>query len=63
MKCSLCGFDFNEENVKSSCSACPLSKGCGLIRCPNCGFEMAPEAKWIKKVLGKTRRMKNDIDR
>ena len=50
MKCSLCGFRFNEKDAKSFCNGCYLTKGCGFIKCPNCGFEMAPEPEWIKKI-------------
>jgi hypothetical protein len=25
-------------------------KKCELVKCPNCGFEMAPEPRWIKKL-------------
>ncbi len=62
MKCSLCGFEFNEKDAKSSCSGCYLARGCELIRCPNCGFEMTPEPKWIKN-LRETRRKEDEIDR
>jgi len=48
MKCSLCGFEFREEDGKSSCSSCPVHRGCGLVRCPNCGFETPPDPKWFK---------------
>lgn len=58
MKCSLCGYEFsaegggasggNEKDAQASCKSCPLMKGCGLIRCPNCGFETPPEPGWLK---------------
>lgn len=58
MKCSLCGFEFNEKDEEPVCSKCHLVKGCRLIRCPNCGFEMAPEPEWIKKLRDKRRKKK-----
>ena len=58
MKCSLCGFEFNEKETKSSCSGCYLAGNCELMKCPNCGFEMVPESKWIKKIIERLR--KND---
>lgn len=48
MKCTLCGCEFNEEQVESACKGCPTIKGCRLIRCPNCGFETPPEPRWFK---------------
>jgi len=46
MKCSLCGYIFKENEAARSCSGCSLIKGCKLVKCPNCGFEMPPEPKW-----------------
>ncbi|MFQ6042513.1 MAG: hypothetical protein ACE5PV_16790 [Candidatus Poribacteria bacterium] len=51
MKCSLCGFEFTESEGKSACHSCPLAKGkgsCKLFKCPNCGYEIPAEPKWIK---------------
>lgn len=45
IKCSLCGLQFTEEEAHSSCSKCSFFKGCKLIKCPNCGFELALEPK------------------
>ncbi len=59
MKCSLCGFEFNEKEVQSCCSGCGLIKGCELVKCPNCNFEMVPEPKWLKK-LRERRSSKNE---
>jgi hypothetical protein len=50
MKCSFCGFEFNEHEAQSGCASCGLMKKCGLTKCPNCNFEMAPEPKWIRKL-------------
>ncbi|OGX46060.1 MAG: hypothetical protein A3G38_03970 [Omnitrophica WOR_2 bacterium RIFCSPLOWO2_12_FULL_51_8] len=46
MKCTLCGYKFSEGDAQAACQRCPLMKGCRLIRCPNCGFEMPPEPRW-----------------
>ena len=59
MKCSLCGYTFNELEASSGCASCGFSKGCDLVRCPNCGYEAAPEPKWIKRLFNKRR---NNID-
>ena len=52
MKCSLCGFHYSEQEVQTACSACPVTKGCQLLRCPNCGYETPPEPKWLKTIRG-----------
>ena len=53
MKCSLCGFHYSEQEVQTACSACPVTKGCQLLRCPNCGYETPPEPKWLKTLFEK----------
>ena len=42
MKCSFCGYEFNETNA-TGCESCPLQTNCGKIKCPHCGFEMPRE--------------------
>ncbi len=44
--CSLCGFKFKEETAQKACCKCPWAKGCSLICCPQCGFEMPLEPAW-----------------
>jgi rubredoxin len=36
--CSMCGHTFNPQG-HTTCSACPVKKGCQLVCCPACGFE------------------------
>jgi len=57
MKCAFCGHRFNEEEADLSCKGCFMAKGCKLIKCPRCDYEMPPEPMWIKKLL--ERRGKN----
>ena len=52
MKCTLCGIEFNENQEQSACRSCPVVKGCRLIQCPNCGFEIPPEPRWLKTLWG-----------
>lgn len=47
MKCGFCGGEFNPAEAETACGSCPLVKGCHLVRCPRCGYEMPPEAKLI----------------
>ncbi|MGB4504688.1 MAG: FeoA family protein [Syntrophaceticus sp.] len=42
MKCSFCGYEFNELTAHG-CGPCPLNTTCGKVRCPNCSFEMPRE--------------------
>lgn len=51
MKCSLCGKEIDEKLSKESCSACFVSGGCSMIKCPNCGYEMPVESSLAKKVV------------
>jgi rubredoxin len=60
VKCSFCGYKFDEEKADLSCKGCFMTKGCRLIKCPNCGYEMPPEPKWLKKIL--ERRNRDGID-
>lgn len=53
MKCGMCGYEFEAEEAERSCGGCPLVRGCGLVRCPRCGYEMPPEAvvvRWVRKI-------------
>ncbi len=51
MKCSLCGYEFKEE--EAGCEGCPLSFGCNLIKCPNCSYEFPKDSKIIKWLKSK----------
>lgn len=41
-KCPLCGFAFDPTGLACHTS-CPMSKGCNLICCPNCGYQIPDE--------------------
>jgi len=56
MKCTLCGFEFNENEAEAGCKGCSLLRNCGLIKCPNCNFETAPEPDWIRKLRKKEKK-------
>jgi Fe2+ transport system protein FeoA len=44
MQCPLCGFIFDETEM--SCHAsCAFNKGCAIICCPNCGYQVTDESK------------------
>jgi uncharacterized C2H2 Zn-finger protein len=49
----MCAYEFDPETAEIACGGCPLVKGCHLVRCPRCGYEMPPEAvlvRWVKKL-------------
>lgn len=50
MKCGLCGNEFDETSGKASCPSCPVSRGCNLLKCPNCGYEMPVTPVWLEKI-------------
>lgn len=61
MKCSLCGFDFDEKIMPSGCDKCAIkiTSTCNMARCPNCGFEMPKESQ-MGRLLKKLRRGKDE---
>ena len=52
-QCPLCGTDF----VGADChSACPMSRGCAMVRCPHCAYEFVESGRftdmlrrWIRR--------------
>jgi hypothetical protein len=44
MKCALCGYEFDEMGLACH-TKCPLAKGCAIICCPNCGYQVVDERK------------------
>ena len=51
MKCSLCGFLFEESSAASCCGSCPMNSNCKLIKCPRCGFETPPPPQWAETLV------------
>lgn len=47
IRCSFCGHEFTEDEGIKACRGCPISN-CGMIKCPNCGYEILPEPKSVK---------------
>ena len=44
MRCPLCGFEF-EITAMSCHSSCAFNDSCGIICCPNCGYQIPDERK------------------
>jgi hypothetical protein len=58
MRCGFCGLEFDIHQAEQACGACPLVKGCHLVRCPRCGYEMPPEGKlvgWLGRLKQKSK--------
>lgn len=52
-ECPLCGTDFQGAACHS---ACPMSRGCTMVRCPHCGYEFVESGRftdmlrrWIRR--------------
>lgn len=43
-QCPLCGYEF-DETALSCHSSCAFNESCGIICCPNCGYQVADERK------------------
>ena len=59
MKCSMCGLEFSEKEGKNACASCVM-KGCGMIKCPNCRYEIPLEAGSLtsfKRGIAKLKRL------
>ncbi len=61
MRCSLCGYQFEEDESVVVCAGCPLSKNCNMVRCPNCGFEVPAESELVR-ILKDRRKEKNESE-
>jgi len=59
MKCPLCGLEFEESEGLAACKSCPVSRTCGLVKCPNCGYEV-PGDPQVVKLIKKWRKNKNE---
>ncbi len=48
--CGFCGAEFEEDRSQATCQACPLSRACGLMRCPSCGYENPRSPAWLTRI-------------
>jgi Fe2+ transport system protein FeoA len=44
MECPLCGYTFDETQMACHAS-CAFNQSCGIICCPNCGYQIPDERK------------------
>ena len=55
--CALCGDRFTHG--QQVCGTCPLSSGCDLVRCPNCGYQFPRSSRtvdWLRRLLGRRKK-------
>jgi hypothetical protein len=57
MNCPFCNFNLNLVDIKKLCEGCVTTKGCTMIKCPNCGYETIPDPD-ILKLIKKMRKEK-----
>ncbi len=50
IRCSFCGYEFEQSEAETACGGCPLVRGCHLIRCPRCGYEMPPPSALLRRL-------------
>lgn len=43
-ECPLCSLDFTGEECHS---ACPMARGCAMVRCPRCGYEFVESGRFV----------------
>jgi hypothetical protein len=43
--CGLCGETFTHGG--QVCGACPISKGCDLVKCPGCGYQFPRTSRLV----------------
>lgn len=50
-ECPLCNLEFEGENCRS---ACGMSKGCTMVKCPRCAYEFVTDgtlASFFRRLL------------
>lgn len=54
--CPLCGTRYSATEGRTCHSGCPLERGCQLLSCPSCGYEVPASSRltrWLSRWLGK----------
>jgi hypothetical protein len=50
IECGMCGHAFTREEGVACAHGCPMSRGCGMVTCPSCGYEQPAESKVVTLV-------------
>lgn len=56
MLCPGCQNEFDEKAGRLACNGCVAKAACGLVRCPNCGYETVRQPHVFDKLKGWFRR-------
>ncbi|MFI5301523.1 MAG: hypothetical protein ACHREM_25830 [Polyangiales bacterium] len=59
--CGLCGAEFSRREAEACKKGCPISRGCGMVTCPSCGYEFPPEST-IMNTLTRLFRTRKESD-
>ena len=57
--CPLCGTQYGEAEGRACHAGCPIERGCQLLACPHCGYEVpAPTrlTRWLARWLVREKR-------
>ena len=54
--CAMCGHSFTGEEGAACRGGCPVSRGCGMVTCPSCGYEFPPESRVLTALSSLLRR-------
>jgi len=55
LTCALCGATYTEAEGRACHRACALARGCVLLACPRCGYEVPGPTRvtrWLSRWLG-----------
>jgi len=55
IECGMCGHEFTREEGSACQAGCPISKGCGLVTCPSCGYEFPPTSRVVELITSLVR--------
>jgi len=58
IKCPMCNHSFSEDEGRAACAGCPLGANCGMIRCPNCNYDI-PKQSRLLAIIKRIRRQKD----
>jgi uncharacterized CHY-type Zn-finger protein len=50
IECGMCAHEFTREEGAACQAGCPISKGCGLVACPACGYEFPPTSRIVELI-------------
>lgn len=54
--CALCGDRFTHGG--QVCGTCPLTAGCDIVKCPNCGYQFPRSSRtveWFRRLFERWR--------